>query len=84
MIATLTETSISPNMEQLKVFKGKMKDSLLYIRSSQCFKAIKRHFGCNKDDTWDSVFNVYQTFTVIGTCVEATTLLSKVTADMQP
>jgi len=28
-------------MEELKFFKGKMKDSLLYIHSSQCFKAIK-------------------------------------------
>jgi len=84
MIATLTETSISSNMEQLKVFKGKMKDSLLYIHSSQCVKAIKRHLVCNKDDTWDSVFSVYQTFMVIGTCLETTTLLSIVTADMQP
>jgi len=74
MIATVTETSISSNMEQLKVFKGKMKDILLYIHSSQCVKAIKRHFGCNKDDTWDSVFSVYQTFMVIGTCLKATTV----------
>jgi len=51
MIAILTETSISSNMEQLEVFKEKMKDSLLYIHSSQCFKAVKRHFGCNKVDT---------------------------------
>lgn len=57
-------------MEQLKVLKGKMKDSLLYFHSSQCVKAIKRHFGCNKDDTWDSVFSVYQTFMVNGTCLE--------------
>jgi hypothetical protein len=71
-------------MEQLEVLKGKVKDSLFYIHSSQCVKAIKRHFGCNKDETWDSVFSVYQTFMVIETCLEATTLRSKVTADMQP
>jgi hypothetical protein len=38
MIITLNETSMSTNIEQLKVFKGKMKDSLLHIYSSQCIK----------------------------------------------